>query len=253
MTAHLATCLSAFSLIVASGCGIASGVDRAVLADGSVEVILHEPGGVSAYILDLGDGTVALIDSGSEEGAAPLVAALEDRQLGPEDVVAIFLTHGHGDHTSGVSTFPDAQIYALEAELALIAGEVNPTRPLPSFGEPELTGIEVTDILTDGDRIAVGEKEVIVFAVPGHTSGSAAFVFGDTLFLGDAATATSSGTLDNATWIFSENTDENLESLARLVERLDDEAIDVEAIAPSHSAALAGGLGPLRELTAPRN
>jgi glyoxylase-like metal-dependent hydrolase (beta-lactamase superfamily II) len=236
------------SVLVA--CDVAAAIDGELLADGAVQAVAHEgAGGVSAYILDLGDGTVALVDTGPDADAASLLAALEARELAPADVAAILLTHGHGDHIAGVPLFDDARVFASPDEVELIAGREHPERPLPSFGDPEETDIEITDALEDGDVLSLGQRQVRAFAVPGHTDGSVAYLFERVLFLGDAATATSQGTLDNAVWIFSKDTEQNLESLRALTAHLDEADLPVDAIACSHSAALQSGLAPLRELT----
>lgn len=242
------------SLLAVAACSsVSTADDRGTLGtDDFVQVVVHDPSAVAAYILDLSDGTVALVDTGVDPEAGPLLAALEARGLGPDDVAHIFVTHGHGDHIAGIPQFPDARVWAFAEEEALIAGEVQPERPFPSFGEPEETGIEVTDTLRDGEPVQVGELTVEPFLIPGHTDGSAAFLVAGVLFLGDAASATSAGSLNGATWIFSKDPEQSLESLRALHEQLaarDGDVVDV--IACSHSGALADGLAPLRELVEP--
>ena len=69
-----------------------------------VEVV--KDGYVSAYIVDLGPGEVALVDSGNDESGRAVLGALAERGLGPDAVKAIFLTHGDSDHTRGRPPVP---------------------------------------------------------------------------------------------------------------------------------------------------
>src|ERR1700677_2501337 len=72
-------------------------VDGAELAPG-VETV--KDGFVSVFIVDVAPGKVALIDAGHDASGKAILAALAKRGLTPAGVTAIFLTHGHGDHTA---------------------------------------------------------------------------------------------------------------------------------------------------------
>ncbi|MFZ9887732.1 MAG: MBL fold metallo-hydrolase [Myxococcota bacterium] len=220
------------------------------LAAGQVVSVVHSPASVNAFIIDLGDGTAALIDSGVEPEAGPLLGALETLGLAVADIAAVFFTHGHEDHVAGALAFPDARRFALGAESELIAGRQNPERPFPSFGDPEETGVEVTDVLEDGAVVPLGNTSVEVFAVPGHTEGSAAYLVHGVLFLGDTASRKDESTMEGATWIFSRDPDESAASLASLAARLEPRATDVTTLAFGHSPALEEGLTPLLDFAA---
>jgi glyoxylase-like metal-dependent hydrolase (beta-lactamase superfamily II) len=88
-------------------------------------------GTVASHLIELGDGRVALVDCGSAKDAQPILSAL--RKLGYErkDVVALFLTHGHGDHRGGIQIFSNATVYAHREELPLLEGKVRARGPLP--------------------------------------------------------------------------------------------------------------------------
>ena len=93
--------------------------------------------------------------------------------------------------------------------------------------------------------MTLGEASVKVFAVPGHTAGSAAYLTNVVLFLGDSADVTSDGEIKGAAWLFADDQTENRASLVRLNQRLTQENADVEAIVFSHSGVLANGLAQL--------
>jgi glyoxylase-like metal-dependent hydrolase (beta-lactamase superfamily II) len=125
-------------------------------------------------------------------------------------------------------------------EAPLVAGEIAPVRPLPS-GEPEATGIQVSNVL-EGDSVTeLSGTAIESFLIPGHTDGSAAYVVHGVLCLGDAATRTGDGKIDGATWLFSKDPDASKESLRGLGEKLAGRD-DIHTLAFGHSAALEDGL-----------
>lgn len=235
------------ALVVGTACSTPEGE---TLAAGKVVSVVHSPASVNAFLIELGDGTVALIDTGVEPEAAPLLGALETLGFSVADVVATFFTHGHEDHVAGALAFPDARRFALGAEAELVAGRQLPERSFPSFGDPEATGIELTDALEDGDVVSLGSTTIEVFAVPGHTEGSAAYLVHGVLFLGDTASRKDDSALNGATWIFSRDPDESAASLAGLAARLEPRASDVTTLAFGHSPALEEGLAPLLDFAA---
>jgi hydroxyacylglutathione hydrolase len=207
-----------------------------------VEVV--KDGYVSAYLVDLGPGEVALVDSGSDTRAEAILAALRSRGLGPEAVTAILLTHGDADHIGGAHVFPRAEVMALGPEVDLVEGRT----VRGPFVSPHSTGIQVARDLTDGDAIDLGGVRFEVFAVPGHTPGSVAFLARGVLFLGDSAEFDSSDRLVPANWFFCGDRPTNRRSLQQLATRLEPRAADVRAIACSHSGVQSRGLTPLAEL-----
>ncbi|MCA8930928.1 MAG: hydroxyacylglutathione hydrolase [Rhodospirillaceae bacterium] len=121
-----------------------------------------------AYLLtDRADGTVAIVDPGTE---GPVIEAI-DANGGRLDLV--LLTHHHADHIGGAP--------ALKARYgARVVGPQSDRGRLPDLDQG----------VGDGDSVAIGTATARVIATPGHTSGHIAFwveaanaVFcGDTLF-----------------------------------------------------------------------
>ena len=209
---------------------------------GAVAVV--KDGYVSAYLLDTGQGEAALVDTGNDGDARAILAALTRRSLDPLAVKAVLLTHGDADHTNGAHVFPGATVMAMAPDVDLAEGKV---ARMP-FASAHPTGIKVGQRLKDGDVLNVGTLRVEVFAVPGHTAGSAAFLIDGVLLLGDSAEVSSDGKLEPATWFFCQDRPQNRASLKQLAGRLAARAGDVRAIACSHSGVLTNGLEPLREL-----
>jgi glyoxylase-like metal-dependent hydrolase (beta-lactamase superfamily II) len=199
-------------------------VDQGQLVPG-VETI--KDGFVSAFMIDVAPGKIALVDAGHDSSGKAILAALARRNLTPASVTAIFLTHGHGDHTAAVKLFPGAQVYALATELPLIGDDLKVDHPLK-----------------DGDVIEVGDVPVETFAVPGHTPGSAAFFARGVLFFGDSAGASKAGKVMPAVHLFSKDPAQNIASLKALEARLAPRATDVKTLAFAHTGPLPG-FGPL--------
>jgi glyoxylase-like metal-dependent hydrolase (beta-lactamase superfamily II) len=91
----------------------------------------------------------------------------------------ILVTHDHLHHVHGLRTLKriyDVDIYAVNS----------------SIGEHK------TQLIKDGDTIALGTINASVITVPGHSSDSAVFLVGHTLFTGDCLTAGLVGTTSSS-------------------------------------------------------
>lgn len=127
-----------------------------------------------------------LTDVGGE--AERLLSAVSQHQL---KLQAIWLTHGHLDHASGVADLTEQQRvpvlgphqsddYWLQALPEITA----------NYGFPVSKPLTPTRWLEDGDELSVGEHKFIVYHIPGHTPGHVVFynqennllIAGDVLF-----------------------------------------------------------------------
>ena len=187
-----------------------------------------------SHILQVGDTTAAsyflrsdknelvLIDTGGSDNN-PVLAQLAAEGATPEDVQKIFLTHAHGNHIGGIHLFPNAEIYALETERnALLEKEI------------------VLDVgLTNHQILSLGNSELEIIAVPGHSMGNAAYRFDDILIMGDSAIASSNSTIEP---ILSNSDDPILahDSLIVLKEDVLSRQIEFAYMLFSHSEPLSG-------------
>jgi glyoxylase-like metal-dependent hydrolase (beta-lactamase superfamily II) len=218
--------------------GNAELVDGAELPGGARVV---KDGFVGVFVIPTGEKTVALIDAGNDASGAAIMAELKRRGSSPDDVKAIFLTHGHPDHMAACHLFPHAEIMALAADVALAAGTERGKGFLPSKMDiPVEKRCKVTHELSDGETVGVGSLNVKVYATPGHTGGSASYLAGEVLYLGDNARIASDGSIKAAPGAFSDDAMQNRNSLVALGQKLKAEGASVKKMAPAHTGQADG-------------
>jgi len=101
--------------------------------------------------------------------------------INPDDVTAVFLTHTDGDHVGALKLFDKAKLYMSKEEEQMISGKKS---KFLWFGN----SIPRTDyiLLEDREIIRVGNLKIEGILVPGHTSGTMAYLINDKyLFTGD--------------------------------------------------------------------
>ena len=143
------------------------------------------PIGTNCYILgDETEKVCAVIDPGGDAAAILDLIRADGLTLS-----AIFLTHGHFDHTGGVADLvkavPGIPVYIHRADVEGASPSVFP--PLP--------GVTLT-YYGEGDRVMVGSIPVDVLHTPGHSKGSVVLKTGDVLFTGDTLFRGSMGRTD---------------------------------------------------------
>ena len=140
----------------------------------------------AALLWDDASREAVLTDVGGE--SERLLSAVSQNQL---KLQAIWLTHGHLDHASGVADLTEQQSvpvlgphqsddYWLQALPEITA----------NYGFPVSKPLTPTSWLEDGDELSVGEHKFIVYHIPGHTPGHVVFynqennllIAGDVLF-----------------------------------------------------------------------
>jgi len=184
----------------------------------------------------------AVVDGGEAAVVDPLRAfadryAADAAERGAE-ITAVFDTHVHADHVSG---------------LRELADETGADRLLPRLSAERGADYDVTTVI-DGEELAVGDARLRFVHLPGHTTGMTAVAVGDVLLSGDSLFTESVARPD------LQRGDGGAEALAaRLHESLTDrlaEFPDDTLVAPGHysdaaTAAPDGGhtatLGELRE------
>ncbi len=116
-----------------------------------------------AYLVICEDtGQAAAVDPADENEVAEVV------ERAGLSLVAIWNTHHHMDHTAGNEGL------CRHTPLRVVGHSSDKTR-IPGL----------TDVVDDGDRLALGRLEAKVLHTPGHTRGSICYLVQDALFTGD--------------------------------------------------------------------
>ncbi len=150
-----------------------------------------------------GPAGAIIVDSGYARDAERIGAAIEAAGVRPDDVRAVIVTHGHGDHAGGAPHLAErfnAEIWAGAGDRDLLAAGTN-----VSATQPELCarGL-IAKLRVSGDAAAtypsisadiwvdqtVSLEPLIgapgsVIPLPGHTDGSLIVVAGSFAFVGD--------------------------------------------------------------------
>ncbi len=221
--------------------------DGAQIGRGAVTVVVDKSTGpvpTAAYLFQLQDGGFGLIDATQDPEAEAIRAALARLGKRREDVRAILFTHSHGDHTAGARAFPNAEQYILEPDTAMREGPgsvLNRFQKLfPASRGPAPARLAITRRLSDGEHLDLHGTPVEVFALPGHTADSAAFLVHGVLFLGDSAGAHSGGGIGAAPPFLSADRERNQQELLELADRLRDRCGEISHMAFGHQGPLEG-------------
>lgn len=195
----------------------------------------------SAYLVPIGNQEFLLVDAGADPAAAQLIGELHRQQVDATAVKAILLTHGHADHIGGCNQFPDAKIYIGQQDVPIVKGEEASDDLVGKMtGKQTKTALRNPAQLVvakDGETLTIGDKQVKVFSVPGHTKGSLAYLIDNALFIGDALTFDTKGRVQKPPKPVSNDLDIAFQSLMALVARFKEENIRPDVIIPHHSGS----------------
>ena len=141
-----------------------------------------------------------IIDPGDESNT--ILNYLEDNHL---KCSAIFLTHGHYDHTGAADAVADetgATVFMSKADDKRVMNSPSFVYSLPDSGV----------YYSDGDVISSAGMDFEILSTPGHSQGSVAIKCGDALFTGDTLFRGSCGRTD----LDGGDTDDIFRSLKKL-------------------------------------
>lgn len=196
-----------------------------------------------AYLAFAPDGSVVLIDAGSDLTAQAIKDELQAHGKSAEDVRTVLLTHGLRDHFAGVAAFPNARIYVGQDDHVYASGDKQSRAPYPAvlgrFSKRPPRFRRITDVVS-GQRLSFGGLTFDVIAVPGHTPGSVMYVSDGVLFSGDSLLHESDERAGPPPWYMSESQ----RKLARALKRLT--PYEFRTLADGHT-----GAGPVSQWSVP--
>lgn len=147
---------------------------------------------VSMIYLARVESGVIVIDLGWRGAERALAGGLDRLGAAPGEVVAVFLTHSHRDHIGAWRRVRHAPFHLAAPEVERLLGRAAFGGWLPRLTERLLpsrrprTGEVALAPFARDTAFVFGADTLRAFLLPGHTSGSAAYLFRGILFVGDA-------------------------------------------------------------------
>ena len=190
--------------------------------------------GTANFFLIRSDSGYIAVDAGADMVQAE--EGLYELGISPQDIVAIFLTHGDSDHIAAISLFPNARLYLSEYEVQMIDGTTNRASGLflllsrfmgfdvnnPVFPYEYLT-------LTNNEQVEIDGVLIQGILTPGHTPGTMCFLVNERyLFTGDAMSIRRDGRAARMIRLFDMDDNQARESLSEIA------TIQAEYIFTSH-------------------
>lgn len=157
-----------------------------------IEAFFDEPTNTVTYLVaDPATGDAAVIDPvhDYDPASGEIDSASVDRVLARAEahgwrIVMVLETHAHADHLSGAPLIK-ARTGAWIGIGEHIRDVQKIFRPVFNLTDLRTDGSDFDQLFADGERFALGELEVEVLHVPGHTPADIAYRIGDAAFVGD--------------------------------------------------------------------
>jgi glyoxylase-like metal-dependent hydrolase (beta-lactamase superfamily II) len=213
------------------------------LAEGprSAVALSGGPNTSMTYVARTDSGVIA-IDLGWWGHAGPTNAALKRIDATPADVKRVFITHSHRDHIAAWPMVRRARFHLAQAELPRLIGTAAHEGWMVRAGEwlnasnlPDSTEIQAQPFSRD-TVFVFGADSLRAYVVPGHTAGSAVYLFRGVLFMGDAATYLPFRGYRTAKGQFSDEPERARASLAALWPRVPMDRVQVICTAHAECA-----------------
>ena len=228
-------------VIVLSTTACARRIAPLVERESAAVALTGGPNTSMVYLARTSVGVIA-IDLGWWGSRDAVKGALRDLGADANDVTDVFLTHSHRDHMGAWRLLRQSRFHVSLAEKPQLFGEEEFEGWIPRLADRlKPSGVpkpnDVSAHVFAGDTVFVfGTDTLRAYVVPGHTAGSAVYLFRGVLFLGDAATYTPWGGYASARRGYSDDARVAATNLAALWARL---PAGVEYVCTAHARCAA--------------
>lgn len=132
----------------------------------------------STHLIETGDGLI-LIDPGYPDTLQVVLDNIQKIGFDYRDIKLILLSHGHHDHAGAVRelvALTGAKTYVGKDDLKMVTCQDDSAlSPMPDYREK--CAFTPDYLLSDGDRVCLGNISVLCLSTPGHTDGTMSFFF----------------------------------------------------------------------------
>ena len=234
------TLLAAIWIVAGAAC--ARAVTPLIEPSSSAVALTGGPGTSMVYLARTDSGLVA-IDLGWWGAEDAVREALDRLDAEPAEVTDVFLTHSHRDHIGAWRIVAGSEFHLAASEWPALVGERLHEGAVPHWAEyvkpsdlPDSGEVSVRTFSTDTSFV-FGMDTLRAYVVPGHTAGSAVYLFRGILFLGDAATWTPWRSFGPARGMYSDDRDLARANLRALWARLPEEGVRLACTAHARCTA----------------
>ncbi len=136
---------------------------------------------IAAFAAPTGDGRFVLFESGPASSVEAVERAVADLGFEVDDLAAIFATHVHLDHSGGAGVLARRTGCTVYAHPAGVAHLIDPNakllpsaerlygdRLVPLWGETKGVPSRQLKVAGHGEKVVVGDLEIIAWHTPGH-------------------------------------------------------------------------------------
>ncbi|PCJ56354.1 MAG: hypothetical protein COA79_18830 [Planctomycetota bacterium] len=136
-------------------------------------------GDCNVYVIVNGS-ELALVDTGCGDQSNLIVKNIKEAGLDPRNISKILLTHSHSDHVGGLGWFQKKyKVKTYFHHIKKSQKKYFKTLELSNFNSKDFQTCKIDHYLKDGDFLKLGDLEIQVMELPGHTPDSIGFLFND--------------------------------------------------------------------------
>lgn len=121
-----------------------------------------------------------LLNTGAPSSGPMIEASIKKLGFDPKDIVIMINGHGHSDHTGGfayLKKLTGAKLAIMEGDVAMVEdggkSDFHYGHDWKIMGQAP---VKVDRVLSNGDRVALGDVTLTAYNPPGHTRGSTTWV-----------------------------------------------------------------------------